>query len=172
AALVLDRLYGPNLPRRLFWIADSTHSEKPYSERVASLGWFHRTKRVAGRAKKLKGHCYVFAAHLYRFTREGKERWGSVLVGALLYVKGRTIPELVAELAKHLRLPAAAFSLAACAVSSTSWASPCSGGCAAIKSSTSHRAKPRPAGGLASMARNAASISCANASRSGCGGRR
>jgi len=107
AALVLDRLYGPTLPRRLFWIADSTHSEKPYSEHVASLGWFHRTKRVAGRAKKLKGHCYVFAAHLYRFRRGEKERWGSVLLGALLYVKGRSIPELVAELAKHLRLPQA-----------------------------------------------------------------
>jgi hypothetical protein len=106
ASAVLERVYGRRLPERLFWIADSTQSEKPYSERVASLGWFHRTKRVAGRAKKLKGHCYVFAAHLYRHTREKKERWGSVLVGALLYVKGRTIPQLVVELAKHLRLPA------------------------------------------------------------------
>jgi hypothetical protein len=34
-----------------------------------------------------------------------KNALGSVLVGALLYVKGRTIPQLVVELAKHLRLP-------------------------------------------------------------------
>jgi Transposase DDE domain len=107
AIAVLERVYKRSLPERLFWIADSTQSEKLYSERVASLGWFHRTKRVAGRTKKLKGHCYVFAAHLYRYTREKKARWGSVLVGALLYVKGRTIPQLVVELAKHLRLPEA-----------------------------------------------------------------
>src|SRR5262245_3960070 len=105
AAVVLERLYGASLPARLFWIADSTHSEKPYSQRVASLGWFHRSKAVAGRARKLKGHCYVFAAHLYRYTQGKQERWGSALVGALLYVKGRTIPQLVGELVKHLRLP-------------------------------------------------------------------
>jgi hypothetical protein len=34
-----------------------------------------------------------------------KHALGSVLVGALLYVKGRTIPQLVVELAKRLRLP-------------------------------------------------------------------
>src|SRR5215207_887671 len=54
----LAALYPTGLPPRLFWIADSTQSEKPYAERIASLHWFHRTKRVAGRARKLKGHCY------------------------------------------------------------------------------------------------------------------
>lgn len=103
ARLALSALYPAGLPQRLFWIADSTHTEKPYSERVASLGWFHRTKRVAGRMKKLKGHCYLFAAHLYQ---HGKERlWASVLCGALVYVKGRSLPELTGELAHHLRLP-------------------------------------------------------------------
>ncbi|MCA1628718.1 MAG: transposase, partial [Acidobacteria bacterium] len=91
------------VPARLFWIADSTTTEKPYAERVSSLHWFHRTKRVAGRAKKLKGHCYLFAAHLYRYGQA--QLWASVLVGALLYVKGRTLPELTGELAHHLRLP-------------------------------------------------------------------
>lgn len=105
ARLALQTLYATRLPPRLFWIADSTTTEKPYAERVASLGWFHRTKRVAGRTTKLKGHCYLFAAHLYQ---HGKEQvWASVLCGALLYVKGRTLPELVGELAHHLRLPAA-----------------------------------------------------------------
>ena len=103
ARLALQTLYPTELPTRLFWIADSTHTEKPYAERVSGLHWFHRTKRVAGRTTKLKGHCYLFAAHLYR---HGKERlWASVLVGALLYVKGRSLPELTGEVAHHLRLP-------------------------------------------------------------------
>lgn len=103
ARLALQTLYPAGLPQRLFWIADSTHTEKPYAERVSSLGWFHRTKRVAGRTKKLKGHCYLFAAHLYRHGKE--QLWASVLCGALLYVKGRSLPELAGELAHHLRLP-------------------------------------------------------------------
>jgi hypothetical protein len=103
AQLALTTLYPAGLPARLFWIADSTQTEKPFAERVASVGWFHRTKRVAGRAKKLKGHCYLFAAHLYRYGQE--QAWASVLCGALLYVKGRTLPELTGELAHHLRLP-------------------------------------------------------------------
>ena len=103
--VALSYIYPTSLPERLFWIADSTHTEKPHSEKVASLGWFHRTKKVAGRAKNLKGHCYVFAAHLYQQTTGKVTSWTSVLVGALLYVKGRTIPQSVVELAKQLRLP-------------------------------------------------------------------
>ncbi len=53
ARLALVTLYPAGLPARLFWIADSTHAEKPYAERVSSVHWFHRTKRVAGRAQKL-----------------------------------------------------------------------------------------------------------------------
>lgn len=103
ARLALHRLYPTGLPNRLFWIADSTHTEKPYAERVSGVHWFHRTKRVWGRARKLKGHCYLFAAHLYRYGQE--QAWASVLCGALLYVKGRTLPELTGELAHQLRLP-------------------------------------------------------------------
>ncbi len=106
ARLALRYLYPAGLPHRLFWIADSTQTEKPYAERVSGVHWFHRTKRVAGRAKKLKGHCYLFAAHLYRYGTE--QMWASVLCGALLYVKGRTLPELTGELARQLRLPAEA----------------------------------------------------------------
>lgn len=93
-ALVLKLLYGGALPDRLFWIADSTLTEKPYAEAVASAAWFHRSKRVAGRGKHLKGHCYVCAAHLYQPTSGQVTKWASVLVGALLYVKGRSIPLL------------------------------------------------------------------------------
>jgi len=101
----LSYIYPGKLPERLFWIADSTQTEKPHSKKVASLGWFHRTKKVDGRGKNLKGHCYVFAAHLYQKTTGKVNAWASTLVGALLYVKGRTIPELTVDLARQLRLP-------------------------------------------------------------------
>jgi hypothetical protein len=103
ARLALVTLYPAGLPARLFWLADATHAEKPYAKRVASIHWFHRTKQIAGRAQKLKGHCYLFAAHLYRHGQQ--QLWASVLVGALLYVKGRSPSELTGELAHQLRLP-------------------------------------------------------------------
>ena len=103
---VLTTLYPAGLPQRLFWLADSTLTEKPFSEAVSSLGIFHRTKRVVGRAKHLQGHCYVFVAHLY--TDAQQKLWASILVGALLYVKGRSIAHLVGDLAGQLRLPPAA----------------------------------------------------------------
>jgi hypothetical protein len=43
---VLEQLHSRTLPEQPCWIADSMHSENPYSERVASLGWFHHTKRI------------------------------------------------------------------------------------------------------------------------------
>lgn len=103
--VVLASLYRHGLPARLFWIADATYTEKPYAQHVASVDWFHRLKYVAGRAKALKGHCYVFAAHLYMIGEQHCQQWASVLVGALLYVKGRSIPSLVGALAQQLRLP-------------------------------------------------------------------
>jgi hypothetical protein len=106
AALALASLYPQGLPERLFWIADATYTEKPYAQHIASVDWFHRLKYVAGRAKNLKGHCYVFAAHLYTVGDAKRRQWASVLVGALLYVKGRSIPTLVGALAQQLRLPA------------------------------------------------------------------
>src|SRR5258706_11653131 len=96
--LVLKLLYSGALPERLFWIADSTQTEKPYAEAVASTAWFHRSKRVAGRGKNLKGHCYVFAAQLYQQTSGKLTKWASVIVGALLTVEGRAITLLVADL--------------------------------------------------------------------------
>jgi hypothetical protein len=100
---VLTTLYGGGLPTRLFWLADSTLTERPFVRRVASVGLFHRAKRVLGRAKHLQGQCYVFAAHLYQTAQK---HWASALVGALLYVQGRSIPRLVGDLAQQLRLPA------------------------------------------------------------------
>jgi len=103
--VALLSLYPQGLPERLFWIADATYTEKPYARRIASVAWFHRLKYVAGRAKNLKGQCYVFAAHLYTYGDGRARQWASVLVGALLYVKGRSIPTLVGALAPQLRLP-------------------------------------------------------------------
>src|SRR5918999_265496 len=34
---VLTTLYGGGLPTRLFWLADSTLTEKPFAQRVASV---------------------------------------------------------------------------------------------------------------------------------------
>jgi hypothetical protein len=96
---VLTTLYAGGLPTRLFWLADSTLTEKPFARRVASVGLFHRAKRLVGRAKHLQGQCYV----LYQTAHK---HWASALVGALLYVKGRSIPWLVGDLAQQLRLPA------------------------------------------------------------------
>lgn len=104
--LVLRSCYGVAFPGRMFWIADSTHTEKPFAEKIASLGLFHRSKRVVGRAKHLKGHCYVCAAHLYQYLDgQGQLCWASALCGALLYVKGQSIPVLVGQLAAQMRLP-------------------------------------------------------------------
>jgi hypothetical protein len=105
AAVVLAYLYPRGLPKRVFWIADATYTEKPYAQHSASVDWFPRLKYVAGRAKNLKGHGYVFAAHLYTVGEEHCQQWASVLVGAVLYVKGRSIPALVGVLAQQLRLP-------------------------------------------------------------------
>jgi len=100
---VLTTLYPGGRPARLFWLADSTLTEKPFVRRVASVELFHRAKRLVGRAKHLQGQCYVFAAHLYQTAQK---HWAGVRLGALLYVKGRSIPRLVGELAQQLRLPA------------------------------------------------------------------
>jgi hypothetical protein len=104
--VALASLYPAGLPARLLWIADATYTEKPSAKRMASIGLFHCTKRVAGQAKHLQGHWYVFAAHLYQHSIAKASKWARVLVGAVLYVKGRSIPALVGVLAQQLRLPA------------------------------------------------------------------
>ena len=104
--LVLRCVYGGQLPLHLFWIGDATLTEKPYAKQLSGVRWFHRSKRVAGRGKNLQGHCFACAALLYEHTDDyGRVQWASVLVGALLYVKGRSLPQLLGDLAAQLRLP-------------------------------------------------------------------
>jgi hypothetical protein len=75
-------------------------------EKIASLGLFHRTKRIVGRARHLKGHCYVCAAHLYQYLDgQGQRCWASALCGALLYVTGQSLPSPAGQLAAQMRLP-------------------------------------------------------------------
>ena len=49
----------------------------------------------------------MFAAPLYTQAAATRPQWASGLVGALVYVKGRSIPALVGALAQQLRLPRA-----------------------------------------------------------------
>ena len=49
----------------------------------------------------------MFAAHLCKHATAKLPGGASVLVGALLYVKGCSIPTLVGALAQQLRLPQA-----------------------------------------------------------------
>jgi hypothetical protein len=53
--VALRVIYPVGPAGRLFWIADATYTEKPYAKQGASTGLFHRTKKVAGRAKHLQG---------------------------------------------------------------------------------------------------------------------
>ena len=77
---MLTILYPSGLPARLFWLVDSTLTEKPFVRRVVSVDLFHRAKRIVGQAKHLQSQCYVFAAHLYQTAQR---QWASALVGAL-----------------------------------------------------------------------------------------
>jgi hypothetical protein len=106
AEMALAALSPAGLPARLFWIADATYPEKPSAKRRASIGLLHRTKRVAGQAKHLQGHSSVCAAPLSQHSIAKAAKWASGLVGAVLSVKGRSIPALVGALAQPLRLPA------------------------------------------------------------------
>jgi hypothetical protein len=183
--VALASLYPAGLPMRLFWIADSTYAEKPFTKRTASIGLFHRTKRVVGRAKHLKGHCYVFGAHLYTQAAATLPKWASVLVGALVYVQGRSIPTLVGALAQQLRLPRAVRHVwlvdrgilsAPCCGRWAIWTTLCLAASAVTRSCTLlphwRRCKQHASDGPVSTDSNAGSISCKATVRTACGSRR
>jgi hypothetical protein len=101
--LVLCEIYRFGLPGRLFWIIDTTYTEKPYSKKIQDVRLWRRTKQIAGRAKHLKGHCYLFASHLYSFGAESL--WASLLVAALLIGKRKSLFGAVTEVIDSLNLP-------------------------------------------------------------------
>ena len=101
--LCLWHLYPNGFSSHLFWILDTTFVEKPYAEKIDEVQFWHRTKQVAGRAKKLKGHCYLFASHIYTYSQDSL--LASVLIGVLLIGKGKSQFAAVRELLELLPLP-------------------------------------------------------------------
>ena len=79
ARLVLRALYPGGLPARLFWLADSRQTEKPYAKRVAAVEWLHRTKRGAGRAQKPGSYPEIFEKGKAPPTLPEKESFGCFL---------------------------------------------------------------------------------------------
>ena len=105
--LVLRTLYPDGLPPRLWWVADTTTSDKPSARRVFGIRRFWRGCRRPGQAPAHQGHGWVLLAHLYR---RPDQSWQALLVGALLWLQLRCASpgRLTAALVAQLGLPAQA----------------------------------------------------------------
>jgi hypothetical protein len=105
--LVLQALYPAGLPTRLWWVADTTTSDKPSAKQVFGIRQFWRGCRRPGQAPTHRGHGWVLLAHLY--PRPDRS-WRALLVGGLLWLQLRCAPpsRLTATLVAHLGLPARA----------------------------------------------------------------
>jgi hypothetical protein len=106
-SLVLRALYPAGLPARLWWVADTTTSDKPSARRVFGIRRFWRGCRRPGQAPTHRGHGWLLLAHLYR---RPDRSWQALLVGALLWLQLRYAPpgRLAATLLAQLGLPARA----------------------------------------------------------------
>src|SRR5919202_414232 len=99
--LVLQALYPEGLPARLWWVADTTTSDKPSARQVFGIRRFWRGCRRPGQAAVHQGHGWVLLAHLYQ---RPDQSWRALLVGALLWRQlrhaspGRLTAALVAQL--------------------------------------------------------------------------
>ena len=100
-ALVLQALYPEGLPPRLWWVADTTTSDKPSARKVFGIRRFWRGCRRPGQAPTHQGHGWVLLAHLHQ---RPDRSWQALLVGALLWLQlryaspGRLPAALVAQL--------------------------------------------------------------------------
>ena len=103
-ALVLRALYPAGLPARLWWVADTTTSDKPSAKRVFGIRRFWRGCRRPGQAPTHQGHGWVLLAHLHQ---RPDRSWRALLVGALLWLQLRAAPpgRLVAALVAQVGLP-------------------------------------------------------------------
>jgi hypothetical protein len=103
-ALVLRTLYPAGLPARLWWVVDTTTSDKPSARQVFGIRQFWRGCRRPGQARTHQGHGWLLLAHLYR---RPDRSWQALLVGALLWRRLRHAPpgRLTTTLAAHLGLP-------------------------------------------------------------------
>ncbi len=99
--LVLRTLYPDGLPARLWWVADTTTSDKPSAKQVFGIRRFWRHCRRPGQAAVHQGHGWVLLAHLHQ---RPDRSWQALLVGALLWLQlrraspGRLTAALVAQL--------------------------------------------------------------------------
>ena len=99
--LVLRTLYPDGLPARLWWVADTTTSDKPSARNVFGIRRFWRGCRRPGQAPTHQGHGWLLVAHLYQ---RPDRAWQALLVGALLWLQlrraspGRLTVALVAQL--------------------------------------------------------------------------
>jgi hypothetical protein len=106
-ALVLRTLYPDGLPARLWWVADTTTSDKPSARQVFGIRRFWRGCRRLGQAPVHQGHGWLLLAHLYQ---RPDRSWQALLVGALLWLQLRRASpgRLTAALVAQLGLPAQA----------------------------------------------------------------
>src|SRR5215213_2281633 len=87
--LVLNTLYPAGLPARLWWVADTTTSDKPSARKVFGIRRFWRGCRRPGQAPTHQGHGWVLLAHLHQ---RPDRSWQALLVGALLWLQLRCAP--------------------------------------------------------------------------------
>lgn len=106
-ALVLRALYPQGLPARLWWVVDTTTSDKPSAKQVFGIRQFWRGCRRPGQAPTHRGHGWVLLAHLYQ---RPDRSWQALLVGALLWLQLRYAPpsRLAAALVTQVGLPSRA----------------------------------------------------------------
>lgn len=103
-ALVLHRLYPDGFPARLWWVVDTTTSDKPSARQVFGIRWFHRGCRRPGQARTHQGHGWLLLAHLYQ---RPDHSWQALLVGGLLWLQLRCAPpsRLTTVLLAQVALP-------------------------------------------------------------------
>lgn len=104
AALVLRHLYPDGLPARLWWVADTTTSDKPSARTVFGIRLLRRGCRRPGQARTHQGHGWLLLAHLHQ---RPDRSWQALLIGGLLWLQLRSAPpsRLTAVLLAQLALP-------------------------------------------------------------------
>jgi hypothetical protein len=105
--LLLHTLYREGLPARLWWVADTTTSDKPSARKVFGIRRFGRHCGRPGQAAVHRGPGWVLLAHLYQ---RPDQSWQALLVGALRWLQLRYASpgRLTATLVAQLGLPAQA----------------------------------------------------------------
>lgn len=103
-ALVLRSLYPGGLPNRLWWVADTTTSDKPAARQVFGIRTCWRGCRRPGQTRTHQGHGWLLLAHL---SQRAARSWQALLIGALLWLQLRCAPpsRLVGVLLAQRQLP-------------------------------------------------------------------